>query len=104
MITKTLKRIHIVESLMREMHGSRPQATKFLEATLELIVRALVDEGEIKLSSFGSFHVRQKSKRMGRNPKTKEEAIITPRKTLSFRPSQYLKDKVYAQKSGQRKG
>lgn len=95
----TLTRADIVDSLVREVTLPRHQATDFLEATIEVMSGALVDKGLIKLSSFGSFNVRKKSKRIGRNPKTGKEAVITPRNVISFTPSHYLKDKVQRRKS-----
>ena len=54
-----------------------------------------LERGEtLKLSSFGSFSVRKKNKRIGRNPKTGEEVLISPRKVIVFRPSQVLKSRI----------
>jgi integration host factor subunit alpha len=95
----TLTRADIVDSLAREVTLPRHRATDFLEAAIEILSGALVSEGLIKLSSFGSFNVRNKSKRVGRNPKTGKEAVITPRKVISFTPSHYLRDKVQRRKA-----
>lgn len=99
MAMTTLTRADIIDSLVRDVHFPRHLATGFLEATLETMILSLVEQGGIKLSSFGSFKVRQKSKRVGRNPKTGKEAIITPRRSLSFKPSQYLREKVQWRKA-----
>jgi integration host factor subunit alpha len=99
MINTTLTRADIVDSLVREVTLPRHQATDFLEASIEIMSGALAEEGLIKLSSFGSFNVRQKSKRIGRNPKTGKEAVITPRKVISFTPSHYLREKVQRRKA-----
>ena len=99
MTNTTLTRADIVDSLVREVTLPRHQATDFLEASIEIMSGALVEEGLIKLSSFGSFNVRQKAKRIGRNPKTGKEAVITPRKVISFNPSHYLREKVQRRKS-----
>jgi integration host factor subunit alpha len=99
MTTTTLTRADIVDSLVREVDLPRHQATDFLEASLEIMMSSLIDNGLIKLSSFGSFNVRQKTKRVGRNPKTGKEAVITPRRVLSFKPSQYLREKVQRRKA-----
>lgn len=99
MTQTTLTRVEIVDSLVREVNFPRHQAIDFLEAAIEIMSHALVEEGIIKLSSFGSFNVRQKSKRIGRNPKTGKEAVITPRSVISFTPSYYLKDKVQRRKA-----
>lgn len=99
MTTVTLTRVDIVDSLVREVSLPRSQAIDFLETTLEEIVSSLSNHGVIKISSFGSFNVRKKAKRIGRNPKTGEEAVITPRQVLSFKPSQYLREKVQRHKA-----
>jgi len=95
----TLTRADIVDNLVREAALPRHRATDFLEAAIEIMSDSLVEEGLIKLSSFGSFNVRQKSKRIGRNPKTGKEAVITPRKVISFTPSHYLREKVQRRKA-----
>jgi len=98
-MTTTLTRADIVDSLVREVDLSRQQAIDFLEANLETMIVALTEEELVKISSFGSFNVRQKAKRVGRNPKTKKEAMITPRRVLSFKSSQYLKEKIQRRKA-----
>jgi len=65
-----------------------------VESLLDEITNALVKEGHVKISSFGTFHIRTKSERIGRNPKTGKEVMITPRKSLSFRASHLLKESV----------
>lgn len=92
-MTKTLGRAEIVNALIKEAGFTRPQAIALLEETLESITASLV-KGEIaKIPFFGSFSVRHKSKRLGRNPKTKKEAMISARRTLTFKPSQCLKER-----------
>lgn len=95
----TLTRADIVDTLVQEGHLPRHKANEFLEATLDIMIQALLDEGVVKISSFGSFNVRHKAKRIGRNPKTKKEAVITPRHVLSFKPSQYLREKIQKKKT-----
>ncbi|OJW52822.1 MAG: hypothetical protein BGO67_00630 [Alphaproteobacteria bacterium 41-28] len=90
----TLTRAEIIDSITKEVKLLRYQATHFLEFVFETMRNSLADEGELKIASFGSFKVRQKSKRMGRNPKTGKEFVITPRRVLLFKPSQYLREKV----------
>jgi integration host factor subunit alpha len=96
---KTITRADIVDSMVREVDFPRHQANDFLEATLETVLTALSDNGLVKISSFGSFNIRKKASRVGRNPKTGKEAVITPRKVLAFKPSQYLKEKVQKHKA-----
>jgi len=99
MTSSTLTRADIVDSLIRDVGLPRHQATDFLEAALETMIVALTEEELVKISSFGSFNVRHKSKRIGRNPKTKKEAVITPRRVLSFKASQYLREKIQRRKA-----
>jgi integration host factor subunit alpha len=98
MTTPTLTRAIILDTMVQEVNLPRQKASDLLEALFEEMVRALLKEGHLKISSFGSFNVHQKAKRVGRNPKTGEEAIITPRRVLSFKPSQYLREKAQRRK------
>ncbi len=99
MTNTALTRADIIDTLIREVDLPRQQASDFLEATLEEVITALTQSGTVKLSSFGSFNVHKKAKRIGRNPKTGKEAVITPRRVLSFKPSQYLREKVQRRKA-----
>jgi len=87
----TFSRADVVEALTQEAGLARLQAASVLEQMLGILSDTLVRGDSIKISSFGSFQVRHKSKRVGRNPKTKEEVMISARKTLTFKPSQCLK-------------
>ena len=73
---------------------SREESAALVESVLREIAAALVAGDVVKISSFGSFAVREKGARVGRNPKTGEEAPITPRRVLSFRASHVLKDRI----------
>jgi len=94
MTGKTLTRADLSEAVQRSVGLSRTESAELVETTLDLISDALVDGKNVKLSSFGTFMVRQKNGRMGRNPKTGEEVPIEPRRVLVFRPSQSMKAKV----------
>ncbi len=94
MPVKTLTRAEISDAIAESIGFPRHRAMEILEQILEQMIVGLVKEGELKLSSFGSFNVRKKSNRIGRNPKTGKEVMITPRKTISFRASHILKDGV----------
>ncbi len=94
MSNKTLTRMDLSEALFREVGLSRNESSDLVERVIELMSDALVDGGQVKISSFGTFSVRAKSERIGRNPKTGEEVPITPRRVLSFRPSQLMKERV----------
>lgn len=94
MAPKTITRAHLGEMVYQEVGLSRNESTELLEAVLAEVSNALSRGETVKVSSFGSFSVRQKGQRIGRNPKTGEEVLILPRKVLVFRPSQVLKDRI----------
>jgi len=96
MSEKTLTRMDLSEAVFREVGLSRNESADLVENVLDYVSDALVRGESVKISSFGTFSVRAKSERMGRNPKTGEEVPITPRRVLSFRPSNLMKDKVNA--------
>lgn len=94
MSEKTLTRMDLSESVFREVGLSRNESADLVESVLEKISASLVSGEQVKISSFGTFSIRQKNARVGRNPKTGEEAPIPPRKVLTFRPSHLMKDRV----------
>ncbi|HFE37395.1 MAG TPA: integration host factor subunit alpha [Gammaproteobacteria bacterium] len=94
MADKTLTRADLSEAVHRSVGLSRTESSDLVKTTLDLISDALVAGENVKLSSFGTFMVRQKSLRIGRNPKTGEEVPIEPRRVLVFRPSHQMKAKV----------
>ena len=91
---KTLTRMDLSEAVFREVGLSRNESADLVETVLELMSSALVRGEQVKISSFGTFSVRDKNARVGRNPKTGEEVPITPRRVLTFRPSHLMKDRV----------
>ncbi|WP_448582351.1 integration host factor subunit alpha [Thermaurantiacus sp.] len=92
--TPTLTRAELAERLNREIGLSRAESAELVEQVLDAIADALVAGQNVKLSSFGSFLLRAKGQRIGRNPKTGVVVPIEPRVTLSFRPSQILRQKI----------
>ena len=96
MTGSTLTRSDLSEAVYREIGLSRNESSELVETILERIAAALVDGESVKISSFGTFAVREKGARMGRNPKTGEEVPIEPRRVLVFRPSHILKERVDA--------
>ena len=94
MTEKTLTRMDLSESVFREVGLSRNESADLVESVLEKISASLVSGEQVKISSFGTFSIRQKNARVGRNPKTGEEAPIPPRRVLTFRPSHLVKDRV----------
>ncbi|MDF1750520.1 MAG: integration host factor subunit alpha [Alphaproteobacteria bacterium] len=94
MAGKTVTRAELAEAVYQEVGLSRIESAALVEAILAEMADALVTGESVKISSFGSFSVRQKGERIGRNPKTGEEVPILPRRVLVFRPSHVLKDKI----------
>ena len=94
MVGNTLTRSDLSEAVYREIGLSRNESAEMVETILTRISNALVKGENVKISSFGTFAVRDKGARMGRNPKTGEEVPIDPRRVLVFRPSHIMKDRV----------
>lgn len=94
MATKTVTRQDLTERVHRELGISRNESAMFVEQVLEEVTSALQRGEAVKLSSFGTFTVRDKKMRMGRNPKTGEEVPITPRRVITYRASHVLKDQI----------
>ncbi|MRG73388.1 integration host factor subunit alpha [Alphaproteobacteria bacterium HT1-32] len=90
----TVTRAQLTEAVYQEVGLSRNESSELIETVLEEITRSLEDGDSVKISSFGSFSVRQKGERIGRNPKTGDEVPILPRRVLVFRPSQVLKARI----------
>ncbi len=96
MSAKTLTRMDLTEAVFREVGLSRNESADLVESVLQHMSDALAGGESVKISSFGTFSVRSKSARVGRNPKTGDEVPILPRRVLSFRPSHLMKDRVAA--------
>ncbi len=90
----TLTRADLAETINRKMGLSRAESLELVEAILEKMGSALQDGENVKISGFGSFILRDKRERVGRNPKTGIEVPITPRRVMTFRASQLLKDRI----------
>ncbi|HTI00124.1 MAG TPA: integration host factor subunit alpha [Acidisoma sp.] len=90
----TVTRAQLAETIYAQVGLSRNESADLLEAVLERISAALESGESVKISGFGTFSVRQKGRRIGRNPKTGVEVPILPRRVLVFRPSQVLKGTV----------
>ena len=100
MANRTITRADLAEAVYQEVGLSRNESADLVEAILSEISSSLVSGKNVKISSFGSFLVRDKGRRIGRNPKTGEEVPIEPRRVLSFRASQVLKDRINASLTG----
>ncbi|NVD43667.1 integration host factor subunit alpha [Qipengyuania atrilutea] len=90
----TLTRADLAETVNRKMGFSRSESLDLVEAVLGHVCEALRKGENVKISGFGSFVLRDKKERIGRNPKTGVEVPITPRRVLTFRASQLLKDRI----------
>ena len=90
----TLTRADLAETINRKMGFSRAESLALVETVLARMCDALADGQNVKISGFGSFVLRDKRERIGRNPKTGVEVPITPRRVLTFRASQKLKARI----------
>jgi len=96
MSDKTLTRMDLADAVHSQVGLSRNESADLVESVLDHVSDALVRGESVKISSFGTFSIRDKAARVGRNPKTGEEVPIHPRRVLTFRPSHLMKDKVAA--------
>ena len=94
MSEKTMTRMDLSEAVFREVGLSRNESAQLVESVLAHMSDALASGEQVKISSFGTFSVRDKAARVGRNPKTGQEVPINPRRVLTFRPSHLMKDRV----------
>lgn len=93
-MAKTVTRANLTEAIYQEVGLSRNESAQLVESVLAEISGSLVRGESVKVSSFGSFTMRDKRARIGRNPKTGEEVPIHPRRVLVFRPSHVLKERI----------
>lgn len=100
----TVTRAHLAEMIYMQVGLSRNESADLLETVLEKVSLALQQGESVKISGFGTFSVRQKGRRIGRNPKTGEEVPILPRRVLVFRPSHVLKARANGQLPGDAEG
>lgn len=91
---KTLTRADLAEAVVSKIGLPRNESQDLVELVLGEISQSLAEGEQVKLSSFGSFGIRQKGERVGRNPKTGKEVPITPRRVLVFRASNIMKDRI----------
>lgn len=100
MAGKTLTRADLAEAMVLKIGLPRNESQELVEFILKQISDSLASGQNVKLSSFGSFGIRSKGERIGRNPKTGEEVPITPRRVLVFKPSNIMKERINAAKPG----
>lgn len=94
MAENTLTRADIVDRMHADVGLSRAESGRMVDRMLGLIRDELSEGDDVKLSGFGSFIVRQKGERMGRNPRTRQEVPIAPRRVVTFRASSTLRERV----------
>lgn len=90
----TLTRADLADAINRKMGLSRAESLTLVESILDKMSDALADGENVKISGFGTFLLRDKTQRIGRNPKTGVEVPITPRRVMTFRASQMLKERI----------
>lgn len=94
MTGRTITRADLCEAVYQKLGLSRAESSELVESVLREMSETLIRGETVKLSSFGSFVVRQKGERVGRNPKTGIEVPITPRRVLVFKPSNVMKARI----------
>lgn len=93
---KTITRADVAETIYEEIGLSRKDSNDILDMVLDEIVQELSKGNDVKLSSFGTFSLKDKKARAGRNPKTGVDAVISPRRVISFKPSQTMRKTINA--------
>jgi len=91
---RTVTRADLAEAVFRKIGLSRTESASLVETVLEEICSTIARGESVKISSFGSFLVRDKNERIGRNPKTGQEVPISPRRVTVFKPSNVMKDRI----------
>ena len=81
----------------KELGISKVEASNFIDDIFEFITLQLEKKNKVKIANFGSFNIRHKNERIGRNPKTKEQKVISSRIVVTFKPSKILKNKIQVQ-------
>ena len=101
---KTVTRAELAEAVYKRLGLSRTESAAMVEMVLQEICDAIVRGETVKLSSFGSFIVRDKGERVGRNPKTGQEVPIPPRRVAVFKPSNIMKQRINEALGGSARG
>jgi integration host factor subunit alpha len=94
MAGKTITRADLAESVYRKVGLSRTESAELVEMVLQEMSDAVARGETLKVSSFATFQLRDKNERIGRNPKTGQEVPITPRRVISFKASNVLKNRI----------
>ncbi len=91
---QNLTKKEIINSIYMQLGFSKKLIENILEDIFDVLLESLKEKGKVKISNFGTFILRHKKSRIGRNPKTKKEAIISDRNVILFKPSKFLKNQI----------
>tara|TARA_Y100000591_G_scaffold144699_1_gene124339 strand:- start:94 stop:387 length:294 start_codon:yes stop_codon:yes gene_type:complete len=91
---QNLTKKEIINSIYMQLGFSKKLIENILEDMFEILLSTLKNKGKVKISNFGTFILRYKKSRIGRNPKTKKEAVISERNVILFKPSKFLKNRI----------
>jgi len=94
MVKKNFTRKDLSNNIFKNIGFSKNFSSKIIDSFFEILINHIIKFNKVKISSFGTFEVIKKRERIGRNPKTKEEAKISSRKIVKFKPSSIFKDKI----------
>ena len=94
MVKKNFTRKDFSNKIYQNLGFSKNYSSTIIDNFFETLIQELLKSNKIKISSFGTFRVINKKERIGRNPKTKIEAKISPRKVVKFKPSMFIKEKL----------
>ena len=100
-MTQTYNRAALATAIYKEIGLSYAESSKLVDAIFDNMTSGLIKDSVVKIPLFGSFYLNQKSARIGRNPKTQEEVMISPRKVVSFYASKHLKQSINKNKEQQ---
>ena len=93
-MTETITRQYLSDLVYKELGISKVEASRFIDDIFEFITLQLEKKNKVKIANFGSFNIRHKNERIGRNPRTKEQKVISSRTVVTFKPSKILKNKI----------
>ena len=94
MLKKNITRKDLYNKINQTIGFSKSTSAKIIDDFFEILIKEIIENNEVKITSFGTFQVINKKERIGRNPKTKIEAKISARKIIKFKPSQIIKEKI----------
>ena len=94
MVKQNFTRKDLSNNIFKSIGFSKNFSSKIIDSFFEILINHIIKFNKVKISSFGTFEVIKKRERIGRNPKTKEEAKISSRKIVKFKPSSIFKNKI----------